>query len=65
MFRRKLVYPKMSIAREAYSHPIHVAAIKQWMPRSLARLFPEILEEVERAFDELVPATHGAPLHSH
>ncbi|KAH9829925.1 uncharacterized protein C8Q71DRAFT_863007 [Rhodofomes roseus] len=51
----ELVDPELTISWEAYKYPIHVDAMKQWLPRNSARLFPAILEEVERALEELIP----------
>ncbi|KZT70599.1 hypothetical protein DAEQUDRAFT_725135 [Daedalea quercina L-15889] len=48
----EIVQPKLIVTREAYEHPIHVAAIKEWLPRKLKRLFPAVLDEVERALDD-------------
>lgn len=30
------------------------------MPRNLPKVFPAILDEIQRAFDELIPASDGA-----
>ena len=61
----KLLHPKVTVAREAYEHHIHIAALKEWMPRNLPKVFPAILDEIERAFDELIPATDGASVFHH
>ncbi|TFY54619.1 hypothetical protein EVJ58_g8754 [Rhodofomes roseus] len=64
----ELVDPELTISWEAYKYPIHVDAMKQWLPRNSARLFPAILEEVERALEELIPDSETAewlPVHAY
>ncbi|TFY54618.1 hypothetical protein EVJ58_g8757 [Rhodofomes roseus] len=63
----ELMDPGLTISREGYKHPIHITGIKQWLPRNSARLFPAILEEVERALEELIPdsETEWLPVHAY
>ena len=44
-----------TVARDASLNLIHIKAIREKLPRNLARLFPAVLEEVELSLDELVP----------
>ncbi|KAF7792531.1 hypothetical protein EIP86_003572 [Pleurotus ostreatoroseus] len=38
-------------------NPYHIGIIRQQLTRSLAMLFPEIIDEIATAFEELVPCT--------
>ncbi|KZT70598.1 cytochrome P450 [Daedalea quercina L-15889] len=53
----ELVQPVYTVAPDASVNMIHIEAIREQLPRNLARLFPCVVEEVGLALDDLVPAT--------
>lgn len=48
--------PVYTVAPDASVDLIHIKAIREQLPRNLARLFPGLFEEVELALDEMIPA---------
>ena len=51
--------PVYTVAPDASVDLIHIKAIREQLPRNLACLFPGLLEEVELALDEMIPAAQG------
>ncbi|PCH34274.1 cytochrome P450 [Wolfiporia cocos MD-104 SS10] len=52
----EITQSKYTIAPDVQKHPIHVKVIKEHLTRNLAPLLPDIAEEVDYSFQELIPA---------
>ncbi|PCH34273.1 cytochrome P450 [Wolfiporia cocos MD-104 SS10] len=55
----ELVQTRYTIAPDVLEHPIHIIAIKERLTKNLGPLFPEVVDEVQTAFQELLPGKPG------
>lgn len=51
----QLVQLKHTVAPEISSNPIHTNVIRGPLTRNLGLLFPDVVDEIERAFPEAIP----------
>lgn len=52
----QLVQLKYTIAPDVNEHPIHTPVIRGPLTRNLGALFPDVVDEINVAFPELMPA---------
>lgn len=57
-----MVHVDWTVQPDIMHIPIHIAMIKERLTRNLAPITPDVVDEVQRGFEELIPATEkGAP----
>lgn len=59
-----MVHVDWTVQPDVMHIPIHIAMIKERLTRNLGPITPDVADEVQRGFEELVPATNKGAFRS-
>ena len=52
----KLLQSKYTLGRESSEDPYHIEVIRERLTRNLGALLPDVMDEIQHAFDETIIA---------
>jgi hypothetical protein len=55
----QLIQAKYTVGHELLENQYEIEVVKRDLTRNLTVLFPDIYDEIEKAFDEYIPRTEG------